>query len=162
MRPANERWCYSVTPSLIRWAQTQNDPWLQEQRLDIFLFISRIIKYDLNNPDRKHKIINEDCYVNPVKARAVMLMAFLFQWCYNCDRTAWIYQYHLYKSYPKKSNWRHHCLRYSHRNIPTSPFASTQSWTQYSSVVEDSVSGGHIRSYSQESYAVKNYFQMDY
>ena len=27
MHPANERWCYSVTPSLIGWAQTQNDPW---------------------------------------------------------------------------------------------------------------------------------------
>ena len=26
MRPANERWCYSVTPSLIGWACTQNDP----------------------------------------------------------------------------------------------------------------------------------------
>ena len=27
MRPANERWRYSVTPSLIGWAHTQNDPW---------------------------------------------------------------------------------------------------------------------------------------
>ena len=26
MRPANERWCYSVTPSLIGWMHTQNDP----------------------------------------------------------------------------------------------------------------------------------------
>ena len=26
MRPVNERWCYSVTPSLIGWAHTQNDP----------------------------------------------------------------------------------------------------------------------------------------
>ena len=26
MRPANERWCYTVTPSLIGWAHTQNDP----------------------------------------------------------------------------------------------------------------------------------------
>ena len=25
MRPANERWCYSVTPSLIGWVPTQND-----------------------------------------------------------------------------------------------------------------------------------------
>ena len=24
---ANERWCYNVTPSLIGWAHTQNDPW---------------------------------------------------------------------------------------------------------------------------------------
>ena len=28
MGPANERWCYTVTPSLIGWAYTQNDPWL--------------------------------------------------------------------------------------------------------------------------------------
>ena len=27
MRPSNERWRYSVTPSLIGWAHTQNDPW---------------------------------------------------------------------------------------------------------------------------------------
>ena len=27
MHPANERWRYSVTPSLIGWAHTQNDPW---------------------------------------------------------------------------------------------------------------------------------------
>ena len=27
MRPANERWRYNVTPSLIGWAHTQNDPW---------------------------------------------------------------------------------------------------------------------------------------
>ena len=27
MRPANERWRYSVTPSLIGWAHTQNDLW---------------------------------------------------------------------------------------------------------------------------------------
>ena len=26
MRPANERWCYTATPSLIGWAHTQNDP----------------------------------------------------------------------------------------------------------------------------------------
>ena len=26
MRPANERWRYTVTPSLIGWAHTQNDP----------------------------------------------------------------------------------------------------------------------------------------
>ena len=25
--PANERWRYTVTPSLIGWAHTQNDPW---------------------------------------------------------------------------------------------------------------------------------------
>ena len=25
MHPANERWCYYVTPSLIGWAQTRND-----------------------------------------------------------------------------------------------------------------------------------------
>ena len=28
MHPANERWCYTVTPSLIGWAHTQNDPCL--------------------------------------------------------------------------------------------------------------------------------------
>ena len=28
MRTANQRWCYSVTPSLIGWAHTQNDPWV--------------------------------------------------------------------------------------------------------------------------------------
>ena len=28
LRPANERRCYKVTPSLIGWAQTQNQPWL--------------------------------------------------------------------------------------------------------------------------------------
>ena len=27
MHPANERWCYSVTPSLIGWVHTQNDAW---------------------------------------------------------------------------------------------------------------------------------------
>ena len=27
VRSASERWCYSVTPSLIGWAHTQNDPW---------------------------------------------------------------------------------------------------------------------------------------
>ena len=27
MRSANERWRYTVTPSLIGWAHTQNDPW---------------------------------------------------------------------------------------------------------------------------------------
>ena len=27
MCPVNERWCYNVTPSLIGWAHTQNDPW---------------------------------------------------------------------------------------------------------------------------------------
>ena len=27
MRPANERRCYNVTPSLIGWAHSQNDPW---------------------------------------------------------------------------------------------------------------------------------------
>ena len=27
MRPANERWRYSGTPSLIGWAHTQNDSW---------------------------------------------------------------------------------------------------------------------------------------
>ena len=27
LRPANERRCYKVTPSLIGWAQTQNQPW---------------------------------------------------------------------------------------------------------------------------------------
>ena len=27
MRPANERWCYIVTSSLIGWAHTQNEPW---------------------------------------------------------------------------------------------------------------------------------------
>ena len=30
MHPANERWRYNVTPSLIGWAQTQNDPWCFE------------------------------------------------------------------------------------------------------------------------------------
>ena len=28
MRPVNERWCYTVKLSLIRWAHTQNDPWM--------------------------------------------------------------------------------------------------------------------------------------
>ena len=28
MRPANERWRYSVMPSLIGWVHTQNDPWV--------------------------------------------------------------------------------------------------------------------------------------
>ena len=28
MRPANERWRYRVTPSLISWAHTQNDPFM--------------------------------------------------------------------------------------------------------------------------------------
>ena len=27
MRPANERWCYNVTSSLIGWAHSQNGPW---------------------------------------------------------------------------------------------------------------------------------------
>ena len=27
MRPANERWCYNVTSSLIGWAHSQNYPW---------------------------------------------------------------------------------------------------------------------------------------
>ena len=27
MRPANERWRYMVTPSLIGWVHTENDPW---------------------------------------------------------------------------------------------------------------------------------------
>ena len=27
MRPANKRWRHSVTPSLIGWPHTQNDPW---------------------------------------------------------------------------------------------------------------------------------------
>ena len=27
MHPANERWHYTVTPSLIGWVQIQNDPW---------------------------------------------------------------------------------------------------------------------------------------
>ena len=30
MRPANERWHYNVTSSLIGWAHTQNDPWRQQ------------------------------------------------------------------------------------------------------------------------------------
>ena len=28
IRPANERWRYTVTPSLIGWAHTQNDSWM--------------------------------------------------------------------------------------------------------------------------------------
>ena len=28
MHPANERWCYTVSSSLIGWVHTQNDPWL--------------------------------------------------------------------------------------------------------------------------------------
>ena len=28
MHPANERWCYRVTPSLIGWVHTQSDPWV--------------------------------------------------------------------------------------------------------------------------------------
>ena len=27
IHPANERWHYSITPSLIGWAHTENDPW---------------------------------------------------------------------------------------------------------------------------------------
>ena len=27
MRPANERWRYTETPSLTGWVHTQNDPW---------------------------------------------------------------------------------------------------------------------------------------
>ena len=30
MRPANERRSYSVTPSLIGWAHTQNDPGIMQ------------------------------------------------------------------------------------------------------------------------------------
>ena len=33
MVPANERWCYSVTPSLIGWDQSQNDPCNSRQSL---------------------------------------------------------------------------------------------------------------------------------
>ena len=28
MSPTNERWCYTVTPSLIGWVHTQNDSWV--------------------------------------------------------------------------------------------------------------------------------------
>ena len=31
MCPANERWRYSVTPSLIGWAHMQNDPWVKHR-----------------------------------------------------------------------------------------------------------------------------------
>ena len=31
MRPSNERWRYTVTPSLIGWGHTQNDTWCTEQ-----------------------------------------------------------------------------------------------------------------------------------
>ena len=31
MCPANERRCYIVTPSLIGWPHTQNDPWILEE-----------------------------------------------------------------------------------------------------------------------------------
>ena len=37
MRPANERRRYSVTPSLIDCAHTQNDPWKGEHGSDIEL-----------------------------------------------------------------------------------------------------------------------------
>ena len=30
MCPGNERWRYNVTPSLIGWAHTQNDPWTRD------------------------------------------------------------------------------------------------------------------------------------
>ena len=29
MHPANERWCYTVTSSLIGWVHTYNDPWIR-------------------------------------------------------------------------------------------------------------------------------------
>ena len=34
MRPANERWLYSVTPSLIGWAHMENDPWDSNEATD--------------------------------------------------------------------------------------------------------------------------------
>ena len=39
MRPANERWCYTVTPSVIGWAHTQNDPYYCMCTLWMYLFI---------------------------------------------------------------------------------------------------------------------------
>ena len=38
MRPANERWRYSVTPSLIGWAHTQDDPWFWTAKYGIKCF----------------------------------------------------------------------------------------------------------------------------
>ena len=35
MGPANERWHYTVMPSLIGWAHTQNDPWQGQTLLEI-------------------------------------------------------------------------------------------------------------------------------
>ena len=36
MHPDNERWCYSVTPSLIGWALTQNDPCIWHHQATMF------------------------------------------------------------------------------------------------------------------------------
>ena len=35
MRPANEIWHYSVTPSLSGRAHTQNDPWYMDENMQI-------------------------------------------------------------------------------------------------------------------------------
>ena len=45
MRPANERWCYSVTPSLIGWAHTENDPCLWEEGGNINLTHCGLVMY---------------------------------------------------------------------------------------------------------------------
>ena len=42
MHPANERWCYIVTPSLIGWVHSQNDPCIQcagEWLPEVFMFV---------------------------------------------------------------------------------------------------------------------------
>ena len=45
MRPANESWRYTVTPSLIGWAHTQNDPWEFLQTLDYSKYYIAVNKF---------------------------------------------------------------------------------------------------------------------
>ena len=45
MYPANERWHYTVTPSLIGCAHTQNDPGVQSSVLDLCVFTLQVWRF---------------------------------------------------------------------------------------------------------------------
>ena len=43
MHAANEGWRYTVTPSLLGWAHTQNDPWIYNSEVSIVLILYPIV-----------------------------------------------------------------------------------------------------------------------
>ena len=89
MRPANERWRYIVTPSLIGWAHTQND--LCQSILSWVLLVSHSESYITWQKCRDIKASDIRVFFSPrvVSPNTYSRYAVLFQFLYISFRNMW-------------------------------------------------------------------------